>query len=173
MSQSVAHRQPVLLASPSRGPRAFLGALPSPGSSSNEDRPPDQQSSPFNKQPTSKRMIMARNLTLLSCPVLLGNLLGFVFLMHLPLESRLGASTNFISRMNNFSAVGDFTVADLFFVSWSSSSEQHGAVKPDPEDQSFGCLATVTDTIGSLWTRHFVSHRDLSERLVSQNQHGS
>ncbi|XP_064936529.1 uncharacterized protein LOC135588366 [Musa acuminata AAA Group] len=91
MSQSVAHRKPVLFAIPLRGPRAFLGTLRSPGSSSNEDRPPDQQSSPFNKQPTSKRMIMERNLTLL----------------------RLGASTIFISRMNNLPAIHEPTPADF------------------------------------------------------------
>ncbi|URE22383.1 hypothetical protein MUK42_16990 [Musa troglodytarum] len=214
---------------------------------------PPYQSSPFNKQPTSKRMIMARNLTLLSCPVLLGNLLGFVFLMHLPLESRLGASTIFISRMNNLPVVHELTPADfsgslqqcmyeilrsmplclmpssgsvygfmsvsyqlvfVFGTARSSEARSRGhqmghprAVSVNPSttghfaqdygdsplerarsgknytimyqqtatvhDQSFGCLATVTDTIGSLWTRHFVSHRDLSERLVSQNQHGS
>ncbi|KAJ8491799.1 hypothetical protein OPV22_013520 [Ensete ventricosum] len=90
MSHSVAHRQP----SSSQahcGRRAFLGTLPSPVSSSNEDRPPDQQSSSFNKQPTSKRMIMARNLTLL----------------------RLGASTIIISRMNNLPAIHELTPADF------------------------------------------------------------
>ncbi|RRT86094.1 hypothetical protein B296_00000193 [Ensete ventricosum] len=38
MSQGVVHRQPVLFASPLRDPRAFLGTLPSPVSSSKEHR---------------------------------------------------------------------------------------------------------------------------------------
>nr|ABF69954.1 paxneb-related protein [Musa acuminata] len=41
MSQGVVHRQPVLFASPLRDPRAFLGTLPSPVSSSKEHRQRD------------------------------------------------------------------------------------------------------------------------------------
>ncbi|EHA8588828.1 putative Elongator complex protein 4 [Cocos nucifera] len=38
MSQGIVHRQPLLFASPAKDPRAFLGTLPSPVSSSKEER---------------------------------------------------------------------------------------------------------------------------------------
>lgn len=36
MSQGLVHNQPLLYASPSKDPRAFLGTLPSPGSSKDD-----------------------------------------------------------------------------------------------------------------------------------------
>lgn len=40
MSQGIVHNQPILYASPSKDPRAFLGTLPSPVSLKDEKREP-------------------------------------------------------------------------------------------------------------------------------------